>query len=401
MTLIEPHGGALVQQFVPDDSKARILRNRGGYARLTVSLDFLMDAEKIAVGAFSPLTGFMDSATLESVLQTMKLPSGLPWSLPIVLMVSEEEARPLMVDQQALLLAESGLAVARLHIRQIYKPDKTLLAEKTFGTTDASHPGVQKAMGWGDYALAGDVHLLGFLTEKEFPLRDRADVTEWTPAQTRAEFSKRGWKKIVAFQTRNPPHRAHEYVQKAALELVDGLLVQPILGSKKEGDFPAELIMECYRQLLDGYYPKDRAVLSGLSTWMRYAGPREAVFHAIVRKNYGCTHFIVGRDHAGVGKFYPPYAAQEIFDSVSGVGVEILKLKETYLCTKCGGMVSERTCPHREPDIRKISMSAIRKMLAEEKGPGSAPAVPAFSDVSNFLRPEVASLLSAYYTSGA
>lgn len=383
--LIEPHGGNLVQQFVPEDSKARILRNKAGYTRITTSLDFLMDAEKIAVGAFSPLTGFMDSVTLDSVLHTLKLPGGLPWSLPIVLMVTEEEAKPLMVDQQALLCAETGLPVARLHIREIYRPDKTLLVKKTFGTTDTSHPGVQKVMGWGDYALAGDVHLLDFLTAAEFPLRGEADVTEWPPEQCRREFTRRGWKKVVAFQTRNPPHRAHEYVQKAALELVDGLLVQPILGSKKEGDYPAELIMACYRELLGNYYPKERAVLSGLSTWMRYAGPREAVFHAIVRKNYGCSHFIVGRDHAGVGKFYPPYAAQEIFDSIEPVGVEILNLKETYYCSKCGGIVSERTCPHREPVIQKISMTALRQMLADGN-----------PDAAHFLRPEVADLLASY-----
>ncbi|MGH8103605.1 MAG: sulfate adenylyltransferase, partial [bacterium] len=364
----------------------RILRNIGGYARLSVPPDFLMDAEKIATGAFSPLTGFMDSATLHSVLHQMKLPNGIPWSIPVVLMVPEGSARNLTKDQQAVLFAETGLPVARLHIKEIYKPDKGLLVEKTFETKDAGHPGVQKVMGWGAVALAGDVHLLNFLGAAEFPLRGDAGVVEWTPAQCRNEFARRGWSKVVAFQTRNPPHRAHEYVQKAALELVDGLLVHPILGSKKEGDFPAELIMECYRKLLDTYYPKERAALSGLSTWMRYAGPREAVFHAIVRKNYGCSHFIVGRDHAGVGSFYPPYAAQDIFNSIVGVGVEILKLKETYYCIKCDGMVSERTCPHREPDIRKISMTSLRRMMAE-RDPQAA----------LYLRPEVAALLAAYY----
>lgn len=325
---------------------------------LVIGEDERLDLENLAMGAFHPVRGFMTREEALSVAQEMRLPTGEVWTIPILLQFRE---RPKVGPGDTVALVHGRERVALLHVTDAYELDLRALAQKVFGTESEAHPGVARLYAKGPYVLGGRVEVL-----KPRP----RGLLEKTPEEVRAFFRERGWRKVVAFQTRNAPHRAHEYLIRLGLELADGVLVHPILGAKKADDFPTEVIVRAYQALLEGFLPKERVALFGLATPMRYAGPKEAVFHALVRKNFGATHFLVGRDHAGVGNFYDPYAAHRIFDALPPLGIEIVKVGAIFHCPLCGGIASERTCPegHREKRL-SISMTKVRALLREGKAP--------------------------------
>jgi sulfate adenylyltransferase len=368
--LIAPHGGVLVDRTGerPDDI--------GALERISLTSRELSDLELLACGALSPLEGFMGRDDYESVLESMYLVNGVPWALPVCLAVVEAPR----ADRVA-LVDPSGAAVAVLEVDDVYEYDKEREAQQAFRTTDAAHPGVARLYDQSPLYLAGRVTVFD-LPEAPFP-----EIAK-TPAETRAEFAERGWKRVVGFQTRNPIHRAHEYLTKVALETVDGLLVHPLVGDTKSDDVPAATRVECYRVLLDGYYPADRVVLSVFPAAMRYAGPREAIWHAICRKNYGCSHFIVGRDHAGVGDYYGTYDAQLIFDEFEPheLDIEPMFFEHSFWCRACGSMASAKTCPHDTEQHVFLSGTKVREML----GNGELPP-------EEFSRPEVAEVLIEAY----
>lgn len=311
----------------------------------------------LAHGVYSPLDGFMRRDELEAVLDTMRLPSGLPWTIPIVLAVSEDDVARLKGADEVLLRYQDR-PVAVLHTDGPYRFDPTHYARQVFGTTEPAHPGVANVLALPPYLLGGPVDLIG-----EIP--DPFARYKLTPKETRVLFAAKGWRQVVGFQTRNAPHLGHEYVQKTALTFVDGLFINPVIGRKKSGDFRDEVILEAYGALMQHYYLRERAVLAILRTEMRYAGPREAVFHAIVRKNFGCTHFAVGRDHAGVGKYYSPYASQEIFQQFPDLGITPVFFTAFFYCKRCQGVVNEKTCPHGEDDRIQFSASRVRQALQQ------------------------------------
>jgi sulfate adenylyltransferase len=333
----------------------------------------------LAVGALSPLTGFVGEADYLSVLDTMHLPNGLAWSIPVTLSLTDEDVKRIGAGTSvALLPAEGAPPLAIVDLTEVFKRDREKEALAVFGTEDLEHPGVRALHEAGDFCLAGPVRAL------TLPVHDDFVRYRLTPAQTRAEFADRGWRTVVGFQTRNPIHRAHEYIQKCALEMVDGLLVHPLVGATKGDDVPADVRMRCYEALFEGYYPKDRAMVSVFPAAMRYAGPKEAIWHAICRKNYGCTHFIVGRDHAGVGSYYGTYDAQRIFDSFESgeLGITPLMFEHSFWCNACEGMASPKTCPHGEDTRVSLSGTKVREMLRA----GERPPI-------EFSRPEVAEIL--------
>lgn len=343
-------------------------------------MDQIYDTEKIGIGAYSPLEGFMDAATLDSVVKTGRLPGGLPWSMPVLLPIppgtDPELLSRLRPGEEVALLDGEHRFVGLLHVKERYRYDKTALAKSVYGTTDPAHPNVQDLSAAGDETLAGPIDLVNRLHLPE-------GRTELTPAETRAAFEKRGWKRVAAYQCRNPPHTAHEYIQRLTLERedVDGLLIHPVVGRLKKGDYRPEVILAAYDALVTHYYPADRVLLSPLTISMRYAGPKAALFLAIVRKNYGCGLYIVGRDQAGVGKFYSPFAAHRIFDEFD-IGVTPLRYDESFFCKTCGWMASTKTCAHPPADRVDTSQTRIRKALADG---GPLPV--------ELLRPEVARIL--------
>lgn len=338
---------------------------------LTLDARALADLRLLLDGAYAPLSGFLGSADYERVVDDVRLADGTLWPLPVVLAVEPGAAPP--VDSVVDLLDATGTLRGTLTLREIYAYDKRREAERVYGTTDEKHPGVAALYRQGDMLLAGPV-------APGVPWDDGAPK----PSETRAEFARRGWRTIVGFQTRNPIHRAHEYIQKVALEIVDGLFIHPLVGETKSDDIPADVRRRCYRALIDNYYPADRVMLADWPAAMRYAGPREALFHALVRKNYGCTHFIVGRDHAGVGSYYGTYDAQKFVAGFAGpeLGITPLMFENTFYCRTCAGMASAKTCPH--PDDAHVSLSgtAVRAMLEA----GQLPPI-------EFSRPEVAEIL--------
>ncbi|MBT6278065.1 MAG: sulfate adenylyltransferase [Chromatiales bacterium] len=318
-----------------------------------------LEFEKLTLGAFDPLNAFMNEEQFLTVVESMRLPTGDVFPLPVVLDVSAEQARALKGSRD-IALHHAGTHVGYLHLDDVFTCDKSRVAPLVFGTDDDAHPGVRFFNLAGDYFLGGRVTL-------ERRAHSPESMGELTPAQTRAEFARRGWTTVAGFQTRNVPHRAHEYLQRVALEHVDGLFIQPLIGRKKKGDYTPGAIIQSYQALIDGFYPRDNVILGVLTTAMRYAGPREAVFHALIRRNYGCTHFIVGRDHAGVGDYYDKYAAHDLtrqFDDE--LGITIMRLHGPYHCRLCDGIVTEKTCPHElsEPgEVTHISGTDMRAML--------------------------------------
>ena len=356
-----PHGGRLVDRVARGGSRERLLEEAGGMPRITLSESLAADVANIAHGVYSPLEGFMVREDYESVLELMRLSSDVPWTIPIILDVEKSELGGAVPgDEVALYLG--GRPIAILRIEEVYTWDKKEYAEKVFKTTDLRHPGVARTMRRKSLLVGGPILLLNDPPEPFERYR------LW-PKETRVLFRERGWRTIAAFQTRNVPHLGHEYIQKAALTFTDGLFINPLVGWKKPGDYRDEVIVDAYRVLIEHYYPPNAVVFSVLRMEMRYAGPREAIHHAIVRKNFGATHFIVGRDHAGVGNFYGPYEAWEIFKEFPDLGITPLFVREAFYCRKCGGMVNEKICPHGEEYRVRISGTKLREMIRRSEKP--------------------------------
>jgi sulfate adenylyltransferase len=375
--LINPHGGILVNREVTGRERERLIEEAARLPALRLGVRAVSDLELIATGAYSPLEGFMGEADYVSVRDHMRLTGGLAWSLPVTLAAVEEEWRALDAGRDVALYQGKRL-LGVLHLAEKFRRDTAREAEQVYRTTDDAHPGVRALYAEGEWLLGGRVSLV---SRPEHP----AFSAYWKdPAETRELFRQRGWRRVVAFQTRNPVHRAHEYIQKCALEIADGLLLHPLVGETKSDDISADVRMLSYEAILSHYYPAARTLLAALPAAMRYAGPREAVFHALVRKNYGCSHFIVGRDHAGVGSYYGTYDAHHIFDEFDPeeLGVTPLFFDHTFYCRACGAMASAKTCPHDAGQHVTLSGTKVRELL----GAGQLPPV-------EFTRPEVARVL--------
>ena len=363
---VAPHGGRLVDRVVRAGGREERLREAAELPKVPLGPRALSNLEMISTGVFSPLTGFMDRETYESVVEDMRLPGGTAWPLPVTLTVDEERARDLPEDAEISLVDGDGEPVATMLLRERYRYDREREARLVYRTDERDHPGVAALYRRGDVSLGGEVELIRPPDPGPFPNH------YYTPQELRAAFRERGWRSVVGFQTRRPIHRALEHIQKSALETVDGLLLNPIVGETgSDDDVPADVRMRSYETILQHYYPKDRTLLAVFPAAMRYAGPREAVFHALCRKNYGCTHFIVGRDHAGVGSFYGTYDAQAIFDEFEPeeLGIIPLFFEHAFFCRECYGMVSSKTCPHPPSSHVFISDARLNEMLRKGEYP--------------------------------
>jgi len=375
--LIAPHGGELVPNMASEVERVDLQERARGLPEITVGSRQLADLEMLAIGAYSPLSGFMKRADYLGVVNNMHLENGLPWSVPITLSITSEQATSLKEGSQVALVNEQGTLQAVMLLEEKYGYDKQHEASKVYRTTEEAHPGVKVVYQQGDVLLGGPLRVVA-LPNQTFAKH------RFTPVQSRQQFTERGWKRVVGFQTRNPVHRAHEYIQKCALETVDGLYLHPLVGDTKGDDIPADVRMRCYEVLLEHYYPEDRVVLGVLPASMRYAGPREAVFHALMRKNYGCSHFIVGRDHAGVGNYYGTYDAHYIFAEFDPAKLGIIPMffDHTFFCRACDSMASSKTCPHGTDQHVTLSGTKVRQMLQAGEIPPR-----------EFSRPEVAKVL--------
>ncbi len=380
--VIRPHGGTLVDRTLRGEMQEAVRERAERMVKVPLDQMGLSDLELLAIGALSPLTGFMLKADYDRCVEDMRLVNGTLWSVPVTLAV-EEDLSGRIQEGQEVALCEGERVLAVMEVAEKYPYDRKVKereASEVYRTTEEAHPGVARLYRRGEVLLGGDIWLVDWpsAVQTEFP------ELRHTPAQTRRMFARRGWRSVVGFQTRNPIHRAHEYIQKTALEIVDGLFLHPLVGETKKDDIPAEVRIASYQAILRDYYPAERVLLGVFPAAMRYAGPREAIFHAIARKNYGCTHFIVGRDHAGVGKYYGTYDAQNIFDEFppEDIGIVLFRFEHAFYCKKCGGIVSAKTCPHGPEDRVFLSGTQVRQML--ERGE----MLP-----EEFTRPEVARVL--------
>ena len=377
-TPIPAHGGILVNRILDGHDREMRLKHLSTLSKLTLNAREKSDLDMIACGALSPLEGFMGEQDYLSVVHHMRLKNGLPWTIPITLSTSKEKASVLSFDNPILLEDENGTPLALLKLEEKFEPNKEIEAEKVYKTTEEAHPGVAALKKQGEVYLGGKVEILNRVTYSDF-LNYRKD-----PAELRELFAQKKWKRVVGFQTRNPIHRAHEYLTKSALEVCDGLLIHPLVGETKGDDISATVRMKCYEVLMQNYYPKERVLLAVNPAAMRYAGPREAIFHALIRKNYGCTHFIVGRDHAGVGNYYGTFDAHTIFDEFEPdeIGITPLFFDHTFFCHKCEEMASNKTCPHDNTSRVILSGTKVRELLSKGELPPQ-----------EFSRPEVAEIL--------
>ncbi len=365
---IKPHGGILVNRINKIDAS--------GMLPVSISEDLANDVENIADGIFSPIEGFLGQRDFENVVSTGRLSSGLAWTIPIVLDVDESNAKKMKDAGDVLLQNHQGLGVAALHVEETFSFDKKKTAQGVYGTTDNSHPGVAKTMNMHDFLVGGKIDYIKRPEESEIR------KNRLTPLQTRETFAQAGWKTICAFQTRNPPHVAHEMLQKTSITTRDGVFVNPIIGKKKSGDFVDEVIIKCYETMIKNYYPENRCKLGTLHTEMKYAGPKEAIHHAIMRQNYGCTHIIIGRDHAGVGSFYDPFAAQKIFDDYPELEISPVFFPAFFYCKKCLTYTNPKACPHGDESKEQISGTKLREMIQNGQAPSEF-----------ILRPEVAKVI--------
>lgn len=374
--IIKPHGGVLIDRIMGRQEVENL--ETSGLIKLNVLDDFILDIEKIAIGAYSPLKGFMCRDDFSEVVHSMRLKDKTVWTIPIFLPVDEKTAKCISRGDRVLICNKDNHEIALMDVKDIFSFPKDKWTEKVYGTKSREHPGVDRVYSSHEKLIGGDIWMIN-------KPRFKFEKFNLSPAETRREIKTRGWRTVSGFQTRNVPHRAHEYLQKIALSVTDGILIHPIIGWKKAGDFKPEIIIKTYDILIRNYFPKGSVIFAGLATAMRYAGPREAVFHAIIRKNYGCTHFVVGRDHAGAGKFYGKYDAHLIFDTLPEIGIAPLLLNGPYYCKRCGDVVSEKICPHPERYRVHISGTNIRRLIGEGKD------LP-----QEFVRPEVGDVLAKY-----
>ena len=376
--MIQPHGGTLINKELPKFEKERILNQLNDFEKIQVNPQTIKVIKSIVFGVFSPLEGFMNEKNYRYVLEHMYLENNVAWPFPIVLDVDENKAKLISNDDRILLIDSANTPIALMDVEDKYTYNKKEFAEKVYGTMDENHPGVNNVFNMKDILLGGEI----FLINEPKSVYPELDLK---PIETRVLFKEKKWDRVVAFQTRNPPHLGHEYVQKAGLTYVDGLFINPVIGKKKIGDFLDEVIIRAYQILIKEYYPKDRVVLSTFETEMRYAGPKEAIFHAIARKNFGCDHIIIGRDHAGVGDYYGPYDAHKIFDLFPDLGIEPIKFRSFSKCSKCDSIVNDKICPHPPEMQNFFAGREIRAALQSGKAPSS-----------DVMRPEVASVILQY-----
>ena len=376
--MIEPHGGKLINKLLSEAEKKKILGELNNFERIAVKSETIKVIKNISHGVFSPLEGFMNENDYNYVLDTMYLENNIAWPFPITLDISSEEIKNIKTDDQIILENNNHEPIALMNVETIYSYDKKKYAKRTYETLDHNHPGVYNVLNYKEKLIGGEIYLLNEL-KSNFPNFDLK------PIETRVLFKEKGWDKIVAFQTRNPPHLGHEYVQKAGLTYVDGIFINPVIGKKKVGDFLDEVIIEAYKALIQEYYPRNRVVLSTFETEMRYAGPKEAIFHAIARKNFGCDYIIIGRDHAGIGNYYGPYDAHDIFDKFPDLGIEPLKFRSFSKCSKCNAIVNDKICPHPNEKQNYFAGREIRATLKAGIAPDK-----------EVMRPEVAEVILRY-----